>query len=157
MDIQRRMSLLSFVLLFNFLRRSFQYGFWLSGASYPLDLSLAPTFLNFNIKLSIISESSQHTLVQSAICLWMKHKHTLLDERVSNQDQPLSSMLDSLKYITLVQQVRIINYHSIPDDVELPVNDRARKLLERDEKDLSLLNQFTLHVINLFGSFTLLL
>ncbi len=66
-------------------------------------------------------------------------------------------MLNGLKDITLVQQVRIIDYHSIPNDVLLSINDWARKLLERDEEDLSMLYQFALHVIDLFGSFTLLL
>jgi hypothetical protein len=59
-------------------------------------------------------------------------------------------MLDCLKDITFVQQVRIIHYHTIPNDVLLPVNDRARKLLERDEEDLSLFYQLALQVINLF-------
>ena len=66
-------------------------------------------------------------------------------------------MLNGLKDITLVQQVRIIHYHSIPNDVLLPVNDRARELLERDEEDLSLLYKLALQVIDLFGPFTLLL
>ena len=66
-------------------------------------------------------------------------------------------MLNGLKDITLVQQVRIIDYHCIPYDVLLPINDWARELLERDEEDLSLLYQFALQVVDLFGSFTLLL
>jgi hypothetical protein len=66
-------------------------------------------------------------------------------------------MLYGLKDVTLVQQVSIIHYHTIPNDVLLPVNDRARKLLERDEEDLGLFYQLALQVINLFGPFTLLL
>jgi hypothetical protein len=59
-------------------------------------------------------------------------------------------MLDGLKDIALVQQVRIIHNDSIPNDVLLPVYDRARELLEGDEKDLILLYQLALQVINLF-------
>ena len=62
----------------------------------------------------------------------------------------MRSIFDGLKDIALVQQVRIIHNDSIPKDVLLPVYDWARKLLEGDEEDLSLLYQFALQVIDLF-------